>query len=222
MSNNSILIVDDATNIRMTMAEALEPLKLEIDTSADGEDALSKLKRKKYDLMLLDIKMPGMSGMDVLRDVKRTRPDTRVIIVTAFGTIESAVEAIKLGACDFIEKPFVPDKLRELVKRVLDREHLKEMGAADFISFNELAKRCIWAGNFDSAIEYLHKAISIEPNRPETFNLLGALLEITGNISDARKNYRASIALDPTYRPAIENLERTVDWSKNGRKDISF
>lgn len=222
MKNDSVLIVDDEKNIRLTMIQALEPLKLEIETANDGEEALSKLKDRNFGLVLLDIVMPGKSGMDVLGNIRKTNPDVRVIIVTAHGTIEYAVEALKMGACDFMEKPFVPDKLRELVKRVLDREHIREKEAADFASFIELAKRCIWAEKFDAGIEYLHKAISIEPNRPEGFNLLGALLEITGNMLEAQKNYRAAVSLDPSYKPAVENLERAASWHEKNKKNISF
>ncbi|MBI5360269.1 MAG: response regulator [Planctomycetes bacterium] len=222
MKSDAVLIVDDEKNIRLTMAEALESLGLEIDTAADGEEAVSKLKAKRFALVLLDIVMPGIGGMDVLADIHKTNPDTRVIIVTAHGSIESAVEALKMGACDFIEKPFVPDKLRELVRRVLDRDRMKAQEAADFASFIELAKRCIWAGKFDAAIEYLRKAIAIEPNRPEGFNLLGAMLEITGSVLEAQKNYRVAVSLDPSYKPAIENLKRTANWHEKNKKNISF
>ena len=213
MKEKSVLIVDDEKNIRLTLSQALEILKVGADTAANGEEALAKLKEKEFDLILLDLKMPGMDGMEVLRRVREIRPDIRIIIITAYGTIESAVEAMKLGAVDFIQKPFSPEEIRELVSRVTDREKLDEQKVADYGSFIELAKRCISDRYFDAAIEHLRKAISLDPSRPETFNLLGALMEIRGDRLEAQKNYRAALSLDPSYEPAIKNLQR----STNGR-----
>ena len=102
MIEKSVLIVDDEKNIRLTLSQALEALEVETDTAANGEETLAKLKEKEFCLILLDLKMPGMDGMEVLRRVREIRPDIRVIILTAYGTIESAVEAMKLGAIDFI------------------------------------------------------------------------------------------------------------------------
>ncbi|MCX5753226.1 MAG: response regulator, partial [Candidatus Krumholzibacteria bacterium] len=117
MNTGSVLIVDDEHNIRLTLSRALEALKVDIDTASNGEEALAKLKEKEFTLILLDLRMPGMTGMEILRKLRETRPDIRVIIMTAYGTIESAVEAMKLGAVDFIQKPFVPEEVRELASR---------------------------------------------------------------------------------------------------------
>ncbi len=218
MKTNSVLIVDDEKNIRLTLCQALEILSIETDTAADGEEALSKLRKKEFGLILLDLRMPGMDGMEVLRRVREFRPDIRVIILTAYGTIESAVEAMKLGAVDFIQKPFSPDEIRGLVSRVIDREKLDEKKAVDYGSSIELAKRCIGDRHFDAAIEHVRKAISLDPGRPEAFNLLGALMEIKGDRIEAQKNYRAALSLDPSYEPAIKNLQRSTEgrWRLKG------
>ncbi len=213
MKGNSILIVDDEKNIRLTLSQALETPEVETDTAADGEKALAKLKVKEFDLILLDLKMPGMDGMEVLRQVRELRPDIRVIILTAYGTIESAVEAMKLGAVDFIQKPFSPDEIRGLVSRVIDREKLDEKKEVDYGSSVELAKRCIGDRHFDAAIEHVRKAIFLDPSRPEAFNLLGALMEIQGDRIEAQKNYRTALSLDPSYEPAIKNLQRSTSGS---------
>jgi DNA-binding response OmpR family regulator len=213
MEGKSILIVDDEKNIRLTLSQALEVLEVETDTAANGEEALVKLKEREFGLILLDLKMPGMDGMEVLRRVREIRPDIRIIIITAYGTVESAVEAMKLGAVDFIQKPFSPEEIRELVSRVMDREKLDEKKAVDYGLSLELAKRCIGDRHFDAATEHMRKAISLDPGRPEAFNLLGALMEIQGDRAEAQKNYRAALSLDPSYEPAIKNLQR----STNGR-----
>jgi DNA-binding response OmpR family regulator len=220
MEGKSILIVDDEKNIRLTLSQALEVLEVETDTAANGEEALVKLKEREFGLILLDLKMPGMDGMEVLRRVREIRPDIRIIIITAYGTVESAVEAMKLGAVDFIQKPFSPEEIRELVSRVMDREKLDEKKAVDYGLSLELAKRCIGDRHFDAAIEHLRKAISLDPGRPEAFNLLGALMEIQGDRIEAQKNYRAALSLDPSYEPAIKNLQRSTNGRWRLRGDI--
>jgi DNA-binding NtrC family response regulator len=212
VNGKSILIVDDEKNIRLTLFQALSVLDMEIDGAANGEDALAKLKEKEFGLILLDLRMPGINGMELLRQTREIRPEIRVIMMTAYGTIESAVEAMKLGACDFIQKPFVPDEIRDLVSRVMDREKLSEQKALDYDSSIELAKRSIGDRHVEAALEHVRKAISLDPNRPEAFNLMGALIEIQGDRLEAQKNYRAALSLDPSYKPAIENLQRSTSW----------
>jgi DNA-binding NtrC family response regulator len=218
MISKPILIVDDEKNIRLTLSQALETLGTQIDAAANGEEALAKLREKEFGLILLDIRMPGMDGIEVLRRVREIRPDIRVIMITAYGTVESAVEAMKLGAVDFLQKPFDPEEIRELVSRVMDRNKLDEHKLVDYASHIELAKKCIGDRHFDAAVEHVRKAIFIDPGRPETFNLLGALMEIRGDRIEAQKNYRAALSLDPSYEPAIKNLHRstTTKWRQEG------
>ncbi len=212
MKGRSVLIVDDEKNILLTLSQSLEVLHLDTDTATNGEEALTKLKEKDFSLILLDLRMPGIDGMEVLRQVREIRPDIRIIMISAYGTIELAVEAMKLGAVDFIQKPFSPEEIRALVSRVLDREKLDEQKLADYGSSIELAKKSIGNRHFDAAIEHARKAIFLDPSRPEAFNLLGALLEIRGDRIEAQKNYRAALSLDPSYAPAIKNLERSTSW----------
>ncbi|MHB8092304.1 MAG: sigma-54-dependent transcriptional regulator [Syntrophales bacterium] len=218
MIDKPILIVDDEKNIRLTLSQVLETLGAEIDTAANGEEALTKLKGREFGLVLLDIRMPGMDGMEILRRVREIRPDIRVIMITAYGTIESAIEAMKLGAADFLQKPFDPEEIRELVSRVADRDKDVELKRSDYASSIECAKNAIRDRHFDAAIEHVHRGISIDPGRPEAFNLLGAMMEIKGDRTEAQKNYRAALSLDPSYQPAIDNLHRstTAKWKQEG------
>jgi len=220
MKGRSVLIVDDEKNILLTLSQSLEVLQLETDTATNGEEALAKLKEKEFGLILLDIRMPGMDGMEVLRQVREIRPDIRIIMISAYGTIEVAVEAMKLGAVDFIQKPFSPEEVRALVSRVLDREKLDERKVADYGASIELAKKSIGNRHFDAAIEHARKAIFLDPARPEAFNLLGALTEIQGDREEAQKNYRAALSLDPSYAPAIKNLARSTSWGGKRAKSI--
>lgn len=103
MEKAPILIVDDEKNIRLTMSQSLEPLEIPVQTAVNGEEALQKLKDGQFGMVFLDLRMPGIDGMEVLRRIKEDWPKIRVVIITAHGTIESAVEAMKLGAVDFIQ-----------------------------------------------------------------------------------------------------------------------
>jgi DNA-binding NtrC family response regulator len=205
-----ILIVDDEKNIRLTLSTALESLGIETDTAEDGEEALAKLREKEFGLILLDLHMPGVNGMEVLRQVREISPDIRAIIITAYGTVELAVEAMKLGAIDFVQKPFVPEEVRETVLRVVDREKLKDQRVNDYRSSIELAKKSITDRHFDAAAEHLRRAISLDPGRAEAFNLLGAIMEVRGDRDEAQKNYRVALSLDPSYKPAMANLDRSA------------
>lgn len=217
-----ILIVDDEKNIRLTLSQALENMGTEIDTAVNGEEALVKLGRRSFGLILLDLRMPGMDGMDVLRQVIKVRPDIRIIIITAHGTVGLAVEAMKLGAVDFIQKPFAPGEIRELVARVVNRDLLDEKKLQDYTSHLEYAKKCMSERHFDAAVEYLNKAMILDSSRPEAFDLLGVVDEIKGDLREAQKKYRAALSLDPTYTPSQRNLDRTMAWEEPAKRVLGI
>ncbi|HUT54588.1 MAG TPA: response regulator [bacterium] len=220
MERKQILIVDDEKNIRLTMSQSLEPLGLPVETAVNGEEALQKLGGGRFGLVFLDLKMPGMDGMEVLRRIKGDWPSIRVVIITAHGSIESAVEAMKLGAVDFIQKPFSPGEIRDLATLVMERETLDEESATDYDSLIELTKRHITDRNFAKAREMARKVIAADPAKPEAYNLLGALFEVMNDWVEAQKFYRAALDIDPTYKPARENLHRTTSWNRPGKIDL--
>jgi len=116
---HKILVVDDEKNIRLTVKRCLESPDMAIDDAINGEEALAKLTEQSYHLMLLDLKLPGIDGMDILKTVRNLYPDMRVVIISAHGSIQTAVEAMKEGAMDFLEKPFAPSDIRQVVQKVL-------------------------------------------------------------------------------------------------------
>jgi len=205
---NRVLIVDDEKNIRLTLSQAIAAPEMEVDTAVNGEEAMGKLQQKDLSLVLLDLKLPGMDGMDVLRWISVNRPDIRVVIITAHGTIDSAVEAMKHGAVDYLQKPFAPRDIRELVSRIMDRRALDARRAHDYAGCIELAKKYVNERRFDVAAEHVRRAMSLDPPRPEAFNFLGALQEVQGHNLDAQKNYRTALSLDPTFKAAQDNLYR--------------
>ena len=121
----SILVVDDEKIIRDGCTRILGKEGWAVQTAGSGEDGLHLLQEETFDLLLLDLKMPGLSGMEVLQRVKDLRPELLVVIITGYATVESAVEAMKAGAYDFISKPFLPDQLRIVVRRALEKKALQ-------------------------------------------------------------------------------------------------
>jgi len=205
----AVLIVDDERNIRITLSMALEALTIPVDTAESGEEALQKLTEKSFSLMLLDLKLPGIDGLEVLRQVIDKYPDLKVIIITAYGSIEVAVEAMKMGAIDFLQKPFQPTEVRDMVSRVLQKPP-GERPARKYEYYVDLAKQCIHAREFEVARVYAKKAIFIKHNRPEAYNILGGICEVKGDRQEADTNYRGSLEMDPTYEPARQNLDRVT------------
>jgi two-component system, NtrC family, response regulator HydG len=119
-----ILIVDDQRNMRTTLAMMLRGAAYEVDEAADGEQGVDRGATGAYDLVLTDLRMGSKDGIDVLRATKDAHPLTEVIVMTAYGTIESAVEAMRLGAFDYIQKPFTEQELLIKVAKALDNRRL--------------------------------------------------------------------------------------------------
>ncbi|MGD9503876.1 MAG: response regulator [Syntrophobacteraceae bacterium] len=216
MMSASVLIVDDEKNIRMTLSECLESFGFTVDAAETGEEALARIKERSFDVVLLDLRLPGMDGMEALRMIRRLGPDIRVVVITAHGSIESAVEAMKLGARDFVQKPFTPQEIREIVLRAADRERDEESDNAEYVLAVEHAAKCIEEGRLGAAVENLRGAMRLASTRPEAFNLMGAVLELRHDLDGARKHYRAAYSLDPAYGPAMRNIERLTTREKRG------
>ena len=126
-----ILVVDDERNIRNNLTMVLESAGYKVDATGDGEDALTKCKERHYDIALVDIQMPKMGGLELLRYLRTLRPNLAVVILTAYGTVGSAVEAMKLGAVDFLEKPFDPKVLLFLCEEIIQRQKTTTKGSVD-------------------------------------------------------------------------------------------
>jgi two-component system response regulator HydG len=119
-----LLVVDDQKNMRATTAMVLRQAGYLVDEAEDGAAALLRLEGSGYDVVLTDLRMPNVDGMEVLRTVRRLAPETEVIVMTAYGTIESAVEAIRRGAYDFIAKPFKEEELLLRAARAVEKRRL--------------------------------------------------------------------------------------------------
>ncbi|MCB0745352.1 MAG: sigma-54-dependent Fis family transcriptional regulator, partial [Ignavibacteriae bacterium] len=120
-----ILIVDDEKIVRESFYHWFIEDNYIVDTAEDGETALIKYAKEKYDLLLVDMKMPGMSGLDLLSKIKAIDKDAIIILITAFSSVPTAITALKNGAYDYVTKPVDPDELAHLVKRALEQRALK-------------------------------------------------------------------------------------------------
>jgi two-component system phosphate regulon sensor histidine kinase PhoR len=120
-----ILIVDDEQDIRDGSERILTRMKFNVSTAASGQEALEVFQEITPDIVLLDLKMPGMDGMEVLERIRKINDNTIVIVITGYATVETAIQAMKHGAYDFIPKPFEPDQLRLIVSRASEKIRLK-------------------------------------------------------------------------------------------------
>jgi len=121
----SILAVDDERDFVDSLVEVLAATGFSAEATTDPRDALDRLTRGDYALLIVDLVMPEMDGMELLRRTREASPDTEVVIATGYGTIESAVEAIRAGAADFLTKPFESRKIVEVIGRVMEMRRLR-------------------------------------------------------------------------------------------------
>lgn len=210
MSKEKILVIDDEKNILFTVRQALESEGYEVQTSTTGESGLRLAADENFDLILLDLKLPGIDGLEVLRQLSERPRRVSIIVISAFGTVNNAVDAMKSGALDFVEKPFSPQELRDAVWKVLNRPKPGTDPGNNYSGWISLSKRCASEGQLGNAISHARHATGLSPERPEAFNLLGAYSEMEGKTLDAQKFYRAALELNPGYLPAQTNLHRLV------------
>lgn len=119
MPKHSILVVDDEAIVRESIRDWLKDAGYEVATAETGEEALDILQNHDFSVVVLDVRLPGKTGIRVLKDVKTLRPSIKSIIITAYPSVELAVEAMKLGAVDYLIKPVAPDDLEKLIQDTL-------------------------------------------------------------------------------------------------------
>jgi len=206
-SPQTVLVVDDEKNVRLTLRQALEDLGLAVEAAADGSEALGRIDDTDYDLMLLDLRMPGLDGLEVLQRTRRQAPDLPVVIVTAHGTVKSAVRAMRRGAVDVLLKPISLDSLRELVNRVLQRPTV-EAGTAPYDEWIRLATWHAGHQRTEAAWNCLREAIDQDDQRSEAYILLGILEGTEDNADAAREHLEAAVERDPDAATAQLLLDR--------------
>jgi DNA-binding response OmpR family regulator len=127
MSTNTptahILVVDDESAIRYSITKTLQRVGYQVDSAASGEEAIQKMQQQPFDVILTDIRMPGISGVDLLAKVKEQAPDAIVILLTGYASLDTAVESLRLGAHDYLIKPSSSQDIRDSVSRGIERAH---------------------------------------------------------------------------------------------------
>ncbi|MBN1843778.1 MAG: response regulator [Deltaproteobacteria bacterium] len=126
MNEFSVLVVDDEDDFRETFVKRLKRRNLDVSGVESGEKALELLDENPFDVVILDVKMPGMDGVDVLREMKKKRPLTEVIMLTGHASVESGIEGMKLGAFDYIMKPADINELMDKMRQAYERKSIHE------------------------------------------------------------------------------------------------
>jgi len=172
MKPSQILIVEDDRKMRLALREIMTKEGYSADTVETGEAALGRVEETSYDLVITDLKLPGIDGMSLLKAIRKSRPDTSVVIITAYATVDTAVEAMREGAEDYISKPFNLDEIRIIVKKVLEKKALLDDNR---LLRNQLKKKYSYdnvVGNSEAMIE-VYKTIDKVKDAKATVLILG-------------------------------------------------
>lgn len=210
----SILIVDDEPNVRLSYRRALETEGYTTVEAQSGDTALELLAGQPFALVLLDLQMPAMNGLELLATMRERGFQTPVAIITAHGDVPHAVRAMKLGAIDFLAKPLTPATLRRVVMDVFSRHHRAtpiQPPSDDFDSHVIAAKRLLNLQDFTQAQKHLVRALELNNQSAEGFNLAGVLFEMQEDYERARKYYGQAIKHDQHYAPAQQNMRRLFE-----------
>ncbi len=124
MTKDQVLLVDDELEFTKALSKRMETRGIDVDTAASGREALEKVKKKAYDAIVLDVSMPGMDGIETLKHLLATNPELQVILLTGYATLQRGIEAIKLGAMDFLEKPADFQKLMDKIDQAKTKKML--------------------------------------------------------------------------------------------------
>ncbi len=226
MENDAhILIIDDEPNLRLVFRTALESAGYQVAEAADGAAGLMQLRKFPADLVLLDLFMPGLGGMEVLERLRDAELPVPVVIITAHGSVPDAVSAMKLGAIDFLSKPIKPEALRNMVGDVLRRrggpasapEFVRDSAgrsAATTVTLAPSGVDLVWAKQalnqreFGRAHDLLEEALELDPDSAEAHHLMGVLRESRGQDRVAYEAYRMALEADPHYLPALDSMRR--------------
>jgi DNA-binding NtrC family response regulator len=164
----NVLIVEDHDRLREQLAQFYEQEGFRVTMAACGEDGIKKLDEENFAIVVSDVKMPGMDGFQVARHVREKHPETDVILITAFGNIKQAVEAMKLGASDYITKPFQPEAIRLVSEKLIEKRHLLD-------EVRELRQKVQEEHN-------LENILSKSPKMLKVFDLIRSLAETDSGV----------------------------------------
>ncbi|MBZ9684855.1 response regulator [Clostridium estertheticum] len=178
-----VLVVDDTKNIRTLLGIYLKLNGFEVLMATNGNEALSIIDTQPVDLIFLDIKMPEISGTEVLKRIRAKGITAPVVIMTAFATVKNAVDCTKLGALTYLQKPFTTDKIKTIIDETMTE---KEVPNARNIEYQlMIIKKLIAENNLKKALDTLKVVLSTDPNTPEIYELISIVYSRQGDLKKA-------------------------------------
>jgi two-component system, OmpR family, response regulator len=187
------LVVDDTKSIRTLLKTCLDLIGYETITVNNGQEALQLFQTETFDLAFLDIKMPEISGTEVLRRIRALGINTPVIIMTAFATVKNAVECTRLGAVAYLQKPFTADTVKNAVTEL---ETCRNNETDDINQFIGTANDLINVSKLDEALTLLKQGLSKNINSAEIYRLIGRVYELKGDAEEASRFFNISKQFD--------------------------
>jgi DNA-binding response OmpR family regulator len=214
--SGKILIVDDEEAVRFFISDALSRVGWQVYEAESGEAALAMLKKATYDVMLLDLRMPGMDGLTVMRHAKERWPEVMIIIMTAYASIDSAIEAVRQGAFDYLRKPCSVEDIMACVKRAvakkqtLDRQGqvIHQTSAEPATTATPGLENSVQSGalKIDLGSHTVSLAGRSIPLTPTEYGLLELLAEIPGQPISLKRLIEEGLGYDPNDPQAQETL----------------
>lgn len=199
MSRARVLVVDDKKNY-LTLFRRILPPDIEVDCASDGPSALEKLDRTAFDVVVSDVRMPGMDGVTLLETIKTKHPSVEVVLMTAYGTISNAVKAMKLGAVEYLTKPFDPDDAVRAVEEAIQRKCGKAPDSEQ--SSSDLTYR---------------EAIAAGRGRATRDYVIAILRDVKGNVTQAAE--KAGIERESFHRLMKRHGVKAEDYRPKGQKE---
>lgn len=211
-----ILVIDDEDIVIKSTLRTLQKDDYDIEYAYSGETALGMLPKTRYDLVITDLMMPGINGIEVLKRIKKEFPEITVIMFTGFATVESAREALKLGAFDYVPKPFTPDELREVVKNAIKaREQASDSKMLDLMAIvsHELKSP---TSVIHTTAETLHRGYFGNLD-PEQQKIIESILRNCSYLEDIIRNY---LDLSKMEMDNLESFQESINLVDNVIKPV--
>lgn len=182
------LVIDDTKGIRSLLTECLELYGYKVFPVSSGQEALDILNKESIDLAFIDIRMPAISGTEVLRRIREQGLKMPVVIMTAFATVKNAIECTKLGAVAYLQKPFTAEKIKSVLKEIFENEPVQYDRKEPLKHSLDL----ITEGNIDEALQTLKKYLADDLTNPEIYYQLGMVYMAQGNSRISKKFFEMS------------------------------
>ncbi|MCU0585104.1 MAG: response regulator [Desulfobacterales bacterium] len=208
MPNQKVLVIDDERIVIDSVTKILKEERIDVEATLSGRQGLEMALKKDYDLVLTDLRMPDIGGMRVLRDLKRAKPSLPVVMITGYATVPSAVQAMKLGAAEILEKPFSPDGLVAVVQKAL-KAHPPETAADSGVIHREEILRMLERAATDQNLVYDLMHCGADALADYEFTNAEKLAILTADIEWIEKHVGE---LSPVQRKWLEARRNTEIW----------